>query len=150
MIQDRDLSILVAGGVLALLGLFVPASLMVRMGIGVFILFVAMLIAVMRFGPDRIPLEQWIIRRIRYANSARKYNYYGQSGEYAPQAKVSEEKPGPFGGTAVASPMPIRMTTEDIPGGFYSVVSIFLAVVGIYVIIWIAQGGAEELIMIIK
>ena len=60
MTQDRDMVVLIAGGVIALTALLLPFSLLGRMAVGVVIVFAAMLLAVLRIGPDRVTVEEYL------------------------------------------------------------------------------------------
>src|SRR3990170_644067 len=73
MFNDRDLGILGAGALLAVLCLFLPLPFAGKVVIGFLVLVGFMALALLRFGPDRVPPEVWLARRFRYANQTRKY-----------------------------------------------------------------------------
>jgi hypothetical protein len=163
MPQDRDMVVLIVGGAVALTGLFLPFPLLGRMAVGVIILFAAMLIAVMRFGPDRVPIEEYLLRRLRFLRSAKRFNFYSQpktqpgtQTRKRSQDRDDEEEWDEFYRqpqpelSVQPRVSPVQLTAENLPGGVYSLVTVFLAVVGVYIIFWIAQGGTEELLWIIR
>src|SRR5258706_12419268 len=67
MFNDRDLGILGAGALLAILCLFLPLSFTGKVVIGFLVLVGFMALALLRLGPDRVPLEVWLTRRFRYS-----------------------------------------------------------------------------------
>ena len=73
MFNDRDLGVLGAGALLAVLCLFLPFSFVGRIVVGFLVLVVFMVLALMRLGPDRIPPEVWLKRRVRYGLDVRQY-----------------------------------------------------------------------------
>ena len=73
MFNDRDLGILGAGALLAVLCLFLPLSFAGKVVIGFLVLIGFMALALLRLGPDRVPLEVWLTRRFRYSMQTRQY-----------------------------------------------------------------------------
>jgi uncharacterized membrane protein len=64
--SDRDLSILVVGLLLSVLCLFIQWLVIARVAIGLLILFGVTVIALLRIGPDRLTIEDNIIRRFSH------------------------------------------------------------------------------------
>ena len=147
MFNDRDLFIIGAGALLAVFCLMLPFSFVGKVVIGLGVLIGFMVLALLRLGPDRIPLEKWLRRRIRFRLQARRYTYQ-QPGYEAkrpkekkrqPEAKESiQPMPAPAFGI-----QPVGLALEEI--GIYPLATIFLGVVGIYFLSWLAQGGAAEI-----
>src|SRR5512143_3516362 len=73
MFNDRDLGILGAGALLAVLCLFLPLSFAGKVVIGFLVLVGFMALALLRLGPDRVPPEVWLMRRFRYSVQTRQY-----------------------------------------------------------------------------
>src|SRR5690606_39789287 len=73
MFNDRDLGILGAGALLAVLCLFLPLSFTGKVVIGFLVLVGFMALALLRLGPDRVPPEVWLMRRFRYSIQTRQY-----------------------------------------------------------------------------
>ena len=63
MFNDRDLGVLGAGALAAVLCLFLPFSFIGKVVTGFLVLVIFMVAALMRLGPDRVPLEVWLVRR---------------------------------------------------------------------------------------
>lgn len=73
MFNDRDLGILGAGALLAVLCLFLPFSFVGKVVVGFLVLVGFMALALLRLGPDRVPPEVWIARRFRYSMQTKQY-----------------------------------------------------------------------------
>ncbi len=170
MFNDRDLGILGVGALLAVLCLLLPISFAIRAVIGILVLVGFMAAALLRLGPDRVTLEEWIKRRMRYQRAARRYT--NQSPDYreakpgpaaplpldlppAPETEQEEDKvrhtPAPSSlpsQSASVKPSPVYFAVSEV--GIYPLVTVFLAVIGVYFIVWLVQGGGEELGMLFK
>jgi hypothetical protein len=155
MFNDRDLGILGAGALLAVLSLFLPLSFAGKVVVGFLVLVSFMAAALLRLGPDRVPLEVWLMRRFRYSMQARQYVNQQEATKKtkpipasAPSEKKSRapkmpkaEHPTPI--PAIPTPRPLDLAWNEI--GVYPLLTAFLAVVGVYFAVWLAQGGAQEL-----
>ncbi len=75
MFNDRDLGVLGAGALLSVLCLLLPFSFAGRVALGCGVLVSGMVLAFLRLGPDRIPPEEWLRRRVRFQLQARRYTY---------------------------------------------------------------------------
>ena len=168
MFNDRDLAILGAGAIGAVLCLLLPIPFAAKAIAGILVLTTFMTLALLRLGPDRVPLEEWARRRIRYQRSARLYAYQRPQAEAAqpPPAPVETPAPAPpaeplpvepASVSAPTPPMParalgLRPLSLDTSGvgvppavGVYPLLTVFLAVVGLYFVVWLAGGGGEEI-----
>ena len=156
MFNDRDLGILGAGALLAVLCLFLPLSFTGKVVIGFLVLVGFMALALLRLGPDRVPPEVWMMRRFRYSMQARQYvNQQTASrkaeGDLPPSKQkaqhptVERERPAPSSQpqTAQATMRPIDLAWNEV--GVYPLLTVLLGVVGIYFAVWLAYGGAQEL-----
>ena len=76
MFNDRDLSILGAGAVAAILCLMLPWTFAVKVAVAVVILVIAMALAFARMGADRLTLEQHLKRQLIFRFQPRKYSYF--------------------------------------------------------------------------
>jgi hypothetical protein len=157
-IKDRDLGIIGAGAFLTVLCLLFNWPFVIRVVVGLLILVIFMLVALMRFGPDRIPLEEVIARRLERSSKPRRYSYRGQ--------QPGQESAAPTGtvftqpASVLINPLPVNIAPkagrqwvpvsrsiafawEEV--GIYRLVTICLAVIGVYFIYWLTQGGTQEL-----
>jgi hypothetical protein len=76
MFNDRDLSILGAGAVAAILCLMLPWTFAVKVAVAVVLLVIAMALAFARMGADRLTLEQYLKRQLVFRFQPRKYSYF--------------------------------------------------------------------------
>ena len=142
MFNDRDLGILGGGALLAVLCLFLPLPIGGKIVVGFFVLILFMVLALLRLGPDRVPPEIWLKRRIRYGLDVRKYvNQREPSSVHmgaAPQARSSTPTP-----SASVQFQPLDLAWAEV--GVYPLLTAFLAVVAVYFSVWLARGGADQL-----
>lgn len=145
MFNNRDLGILGAGALLAVLCLFLPLSFVGKVVVGFLVLVAFMALALLRLGPDRVPPEVWLKRRFRYAWKTRQY--VNQQTETRRSQDTDALHAKPKQRTPTFEPqtvlMPIGFAWDEI--GIYPLLTAFLAVVGVYFSVWLAKGGAEEL-----
>ena len=159
-IDDRDLGIIGAGAFLTVLCLLLNWPFVVRIVTGLLILVVFMIVALMRVGPDRVTLEEFIARRLRSSLRPRRFSYRGQGtggASATPQGVVFTrpasvpidpspamvETPVQAGTQSVPVSRPIAFAWEEV--GIYRLVTVWLGVIGLYFIYWLTQGGTEEL-----
>lgn len=154
MFNNRDLIIMGAGAALAIFCLFIPIPFILKAIVGGLLLLASMVIALLRLGPDHVPLETWALRRWRFHGKARRYTYHQPSqavdvedmptpdppDEPEPASKPASQPQAqaPLIASASAS-----MDWSEV--GVYNLVRIWLFVIGAYFVYWIFQGGAEEL-----
>lgn len=155
MFNDRDLGILGAGALLAVLCLFLPLSFTARMVIGFIVLVSFMALALLRLGPDRVPPEVWLTRRARFAMQTRQYVNQQTASRRAeripphptgPARQPTEhERPAPARQPQMPqAPMrPVDLAWNEV--GVYPLLTALLGVVGVYFTVWLATGGAQEL-----
>lgn len=146
MFNDRDLTILGAGALAAVFCLFLPLEFAAKIVIGTIVLALFMALALVRFGRDRVPLEVWIKRRIKYAMTPRQHVYHqpGSSAAPAPIAAPQAVRPAPNKPEADYSDFrPVSAAWEEV--GVYQLMTVFLMVVGAYFVYWLANGGSREL-----
>ena len=142
MFRDRDLLVLAAGAVAGVLTLFLPFSLVVRAMIAgaVFVFF--MVIALVRIGPDRVPVEQFLKRRFRYARAIRRYVYQRQApaAVEAPQETAPAPPPPP----APVPARPVVFAVDEV--GVEPLLTAGLVVLTAYLTYWlVALGGGHEM-----
>ena len=145
MFNNRDLSILGGGALLAVLCLFLPLSFVGKVVVGFLVLVAFMALALLRLGPDRVPPETWLKRRFRYAMQTRQYvnqqTATRRNGSEDDSKQSSKRKAPSF--TAETILHPIDWAWDEV--GIYPLLTAFLGVVGAYFSVWLANGGAEEL-----
>ena len=162
MFNDRDLGILGVGALLAVMCLILPLPFVGKVILGLSLLVGFIVLALLRLGPDRIPLEEWLRRRIRFRLQARRYTFqqpgYSKKdrwrmGKQRSQAEVRapEKYTSSSAPTQVSRPIedyrPLSFALDEI--GIYPLATVLLAVIGIYFLIWLAQGGLEEIALLI-
>src|SRR3990172_11998559 len=112
MFNDRDLGILGAGALLAVLCLFLPFSFVGKVVIGFLVLVGFMALALLRLGPDRVPPEVWLMRRFRYAHQTRKYvNQQTASSRKTQTEPASQPRPTSRPGRSIpmSAPLPVSI-----------------------------------------
>ena len=156
MFNDRDLGILGAGALLAVLCLFLPLSFAGKVVIGFLVLIGFMALALLRLGPDRVPLEVWLTRRFRYSMQTRQYvnqqtatrktESVQSSQKQKPERPVKERPTIEHSAPSFSAPSivhPIDLAWNEV--GVYPLLTALLGVVGVYFAVWLANGGAVEL-----
>ena len=156
MFNDRDLGILGAGALLAVLCLFLPLSFTGKVVIGFLVLVGFMALALLRLGPDRVPPEVWLTRRFRYSMQTRQYVNQQTASRKTESAQPSKkqkperptferEQPAPSFNTYIVQTTvrPVGLAWDEV--GVYPLLTVLLGVVGIYFAVWLAKGGAQEL-----
>ena len=145
MFKDRDLFLIGAGALLAVFCLLLPFAFAIKVVCGLTTFVVCMAAALMRFGPDRVPLEEWLKRKIGYHLRARKYTYqqpgYRPPPVERPQAALPSPPPQPKSARPDAAPVSFALEGDRL----YHLAGAFLVVVGLYFIVWLSQGGAEAI-----
>ena len=135
MFNDRDLTIMGVGAIAAVICLLIPSLGLVLKGVIAFVVLILfMALALVRMGPDRVPMEVFLKRRIKFATQVRRYTYHGDH---------QLEKPAPVQTTRAAHFRPIALQLDG--SNIYWVVTIWLGVIGLYFVIWLQNGGAEEI-----
>jgi len=143
MFNDRDLGIIGAGALAAVLCLFMPFSFVGKVVVGFLVLLLFMVAALLRLGPDRVPLEVWLTRKTRFAFGMRKYvNQREPSKPEKPQERPAT--PRPAENVAAASNVrPLDLAWNEV--GVYPLLTAFLGVVAVYFAFWLARGGAQQI-----
>jgi len=156
MFNDRDLGILGAGALLAVLCLFLPFSFVGKVVVGFLVLVGFMALALLRLGPDRVPPEVWLTRRFRYSMQTRQYvnqqtatrktESVQSSQKQKPERPVKERPTVEHSAPSFSAPSvvhPIDFAWNEV--GVYPLLTALLGVVGVYFAVWLANGGAVEL-----
>ena len=145
MFNDRDLSILGAGAVAAILCLMLPWTFAMKVVVAVVILIVAMALAFARMGADRLTLEQYLKRQLVFRFQPRKYSYFQK--EKVPARgtpTVMQRQPAvrpSFG------PLALDFTEK----GLYWLMTMWLIVISAYVLYWAHfLGGLDQAAFWIK
>ncbi len=142
MFNDRDLGIIGAGALAAVLCLFMPFSFVGKVVVGFLVLLLFMVAALLRLGPDRIPLEIWLTRKIRFAFGMRKY--VNQQEPSKPEKKQEQPStPRPAETPTASNIRPFNLAWNDV--GIYPLLSAFLTVLAVYFAFWLSRGGAQQI-----
>jgi len=161
MFNNRDLGILGGGALLAVLTLFIPFPFIGKVVTGFLVLVGFMILALLRLGPDRVPPEIWLMRRYRFTVQARRYvnqqapsrrvEPSGQAASQPPKPTPRSQKPGPAPEAAPSvAPAPSQavlhpmdLAWDEI--GIYPLLTAVLGVLGVYVVVWLAGSGAQDI-----
>ncbi len=143
MFNDRDLGIIGAGALAAVLCLFMPFSFVGKVVVGFLVLLLFMVAALLRLGPDRVPLEVWLMRKTRFAFGMRKYVNQREPSKL--DKNRERQTPRPVENTADLNFRPLDLAWNEV--GIYPLVSIFLTVVAVYFAFWLSRGGAQQISM---
>ena len=134
MFEDRDLYILGGGGLLAILCLLPGWPFWLKVTLALVIMIISLVIALARFGHDRRTLEKHIYYSLRYINEAKNYSYFGRS---STKLSAARDKP------TSQEPVVVTMAWDDL--NIYVLMTVWLAVIGIYFIVWLKNSGQLEL-----
>jgi hypothetical protein len=145
MFNDRDLSILGAGAVAAILCLMLPWTFAVKVTVAVVILVIAMALAFARMGADRLTLEQYLKRQLVFRFQPRKYSYFPK--EKVPARDVPAVMPRQPADRPSFGPLTLDFTEK----GLYWLMTIWLIVISVYVLYWAHfLGGLDQAAFWIK
>lgn len=141
MFNDRDLGVIGAGALAAVLCLFMPVSFVGKVVTGFLVLLLFMVAALLRLGPDRVPLEVWLMRKTRFAFGMRKY--VNQREPSRLDRSQERQTPQPVENAAALNFRPLDLAWNEV--GIYPLVSALLGVVAVYFAFWLSQGGAQQI-----
>ena len=145
MFNDRDLSILGAGAVAAILCLMLPWIFAVKVTVAVVILVIAMALAFARMGADRLTLEQYLKRQLVFRFQPRKYSYFPK--EKVPAGDLPAVMPRQPADRPSFGPLALDFTEK----GLYWLMTIWLIVISVYVLYWAHfLGGLDQAAFWIK
>ena len=145
MFNDRDLSILGAGAVAAILCLMLPWTFALKVTVAVVLLIIAMALAFARMGADRLTLEQYLKRQLVFRFQPRKYSYFPKEKAAARSAPaITQRQPA-------VRPSFGPLTLDFTEKGLYWLMTIWLIVIGVYVLYWAHfLGGLDQAAFWIK
>ena len=130
MFNDRDLTILGAGALGAILCLMLPWTFAAKVVVAVLVLTVAMALAFARFGLDRLTLEQYLKRQLVFAFQPRRYSYFNKSKAVA----VNKTAAQPVTNISAPQVRPLSFNLDD--KGMYWLMLVWMIVIGAYVLYW--------------
>jgi hypothetical protein len=137
MFNDRDLGILGAGALGAILCLRLPWSFGAKVTVAILILVIFMALALVRLGGDRLNLEQYLKRQLVFAFQPRRYSYFPK----AAKSNVSSAKPSAESTRPMISPIAFKL--DDT--GLYWLMTVWLVVIGAHVVYWAYfLGGTKD------
>ena len=150
MFNDRDLTLLGAGAFAAILCIMLPISLIAKIILAILVLVVFMVIALLRLGPDRVPVEVFLTRRIRFMRESRLYTYNG--GKRTSDTTASQAAAATQTMTESRSPalsyQPLMLDWEGV--GVYWIVTAWLTLIGAFFVHWLATGGSSQISFFIQ
>jgi hypothetical protein len=139
MFNDRDLSILGAGAVAAILCLMLPWTFAVKVAVAVVILVTAMALAFARMGADRLTLEQYLKRQIIFRFQPRKYS------DFQREKTPARDVPPAAQRQSDVSPSLGPLTLNFNERGLYWLMTVWLVVISVYVLYWAHfLGGLDQ------
>jgi len=143
---DRNMGVLAVGGLLAAAAVLLNLQ---RLHLGIVLAFVVLaatiFLALARFGPDRVPAEEWLRRRWHYRRSVRRYTYaqpLPQAPASPPRPRQQEPRPAP------AQALPV--TWEVTPSTGYGLVMVVFILAGTAFVVWLSRGGDAELAALLR
>ncbi|MFH1633319.1 MAG: hypothetical protein ABIG63_04805 [Chloroflexota bacterium] len=155
MFNDRDLMVLGAGALLAVICLMLPFPFAWKVAVGMIVLIGFMVLALLRLGPDRVTPEEWLRRRFRYWQGTRRYVYHQDKDITAAPEILPPLAPTPAPAPPVlaiksrkSNVLPVGLSFDEV--GIYPLVTVFLTVIGVYFVFWIANGGGAEIARIFQ
>ncbi len=143
MFNDRDLAILGVGAALAVMCLLLPFEFSLKVVFGIILLALAMVLALLRLGPDRVPLETWFYRRFRFWLGSHRFVYHREG--YSVESGLGHDDRVPI---AIPGFWPAYLAFDEV--GLYPLMTAFMAVVGIYFVVWIHDGGGKDIALLFK
>ena len=136
MQDNRQLWVLGTGGFFAILCLLPSWNFTFKIIVATVILIIAMVLAFVKYGTDRVPLELYLIRKIRYNFSKPlRYSYYGKGKTYS-QVPPVDDRPAP-----AFTPLTVDWDESNI----YFLLTVWLSVIGMYFLVWLYKTGALEM-----
>jgi len=129
MFNDRDLTILGAGALGAILCLMLPWTFAAKVVVAVLILIMAMALAFARFGLDRLTLEQYLKRQLVFAFQPRRYSYFNKS-----KPVVNKSVGQHVASVSVPQVRPLSFNLDN--KGMYWLMLVWMIVIGAYVLYW--------------
>lgn len=136
----RDALVLGLGAVLAVATLMLPLDLFSRLGAGVAVGGLFLVLSALRVGRDRLTPEEWLVRRLRF-RPTRYAHYVEEAPRPAPETPPAEPRPEPAPQPEPeAAPAPVALE----PGYLYRAVLVGLVMVGALFVRWLADGGAAD------
>ena len=148
MFNDRDIAVIGVGAFASVLCLLLPVPFPWKVGLGFTTLVIFMFVALIRLGRDRLTLEEYLIRRVRYWLRPRLWTFHMRD---LPRRPAPREKPIPHPAEAPAGPRPPRthgsgaVSWNVDPVKVERLASLLMIVVGLYFLDWLRLGGAVTL-----
>jgi hypothetical protein len=149
--KDRELALIGGGAFLTVLCLLLPWPFTLRVGTGMALLVFFTAFALWPVGPEHLTVEQALFRFVRRARRPKKYTLTSDRGDQplAPRGTLISAPPLPSPGAGHEPdpsdfdypPGPIAWNEAD----YHLAVLIWLGVIGLYFIYWIARGGSVEI-----
>jgi hypothetical protein len=149
MFNDRDIAVIGIGAFAAVLCLLLPVPFPWKVGIGFFVLVTSMIAALLRLGRDRLTLEEYAVRRIRYWLRPQRWTFYSGGMPAAPvqrgkpgRAPVEQETTPPKPGKSRSQAAPRVVSWSLDPVKAERLASLLMIVIGLYFLEWLRREGA--------
>lgn len=152
MFNDRDIAVIGIGAFASVLCLLIPVAFPWKIGIGFSVLAAALVAALIRLGRDRLTLEEFIFRRVRWWLRPKLWTFRmrdlpkppGRRPPPAPAAMEDAEMPDPPAASA-APPAGLRITWQLDSLKAERAASLLTVVAGVYFMCWLWAEGAVVL-----
>ena len=135
MFEDRDLYVIGGGGLLAILCLLPGWPFWLKVTLALLIMILSLVLALYRFGHDRRTLEKHVYYELQFLTKTKNYSYFWRS-------PIRFFTTAAYGKPA-AEPVVVTMVWDDL--NIYILMTVWLAVIGIYFIVWLKNSGQLEL-----
>lgn len=152
MFNDRDLAVIGTGAAASVCCLLLPFSFAGKLGAGAATLVLFIILAFLRLGRDRLTVEEWALRRLRFWLQPRFLTF--QSRRLDPNPRVppdpharKEDDPEPDRpAPGEEAPQPSAALVFQLDAlSVERLASLLMIVAGIYFLSWLTTGGAGAL-----
>lgn len=150
MFNDRDIAVIGIGAFASVLCLLLPVSFPWKVGIGFTVLAAAMVAALIRLGRDRLTLEEYLIRRVRFRLRPKLWTFRNRDmparpGPWRKSIPPREERPVQSEPASARGPVPVAVAWRLEGVRAERLASLLMIVVGLYFLDWLRTGGAAVL-----
>lgn len=147
MFNDRDLAVIGGGAVLSVFCLLLPVSFAWKISFGVIVLVLSMILALTRLGGDRLPVEEWLRRRVRFYFRPRRWVFHERE---MPEMPASVPGKTPLGKPQARAEQPrTGISFEKLPLSAPSAAGMLLMLTGLYFLYALWTGEIAQISMVL-